>query len=115
MGEEDKGFKVVDRRRLFKEEAEVKEEAKGTREEPPAPNLISFILNLSTQAYIHFGDMPNPITNKKEKNLQMARQIIDLLGLLKVKTRGNLDAEEEKVLEGALYELRMRFVKETTK
>jgi hypothetical protein len=45
------------------------------------------------------------------KNLPLAKQTIDLIGMLKEKTKGNLNAEEEKIIEYILYDLRMRYVK----
>jgi hypothetical protein len=59
---------------------------------------------------MHLGDAPNPVDGRIERNLTMARQTIDLLGLLEEKTQGNLTGEEERVLEQALYELRLRYV-----
>jgi len=47
-----------------------------------------------------------------ERNLEAAKQTIDILGILKDKTRGNLSDEEERLLESLLYELRMRYVRE---
>jgi hypothetical protein len=60
----------------------------------------------------HFGDFPDPVTKKSEKNLAAAKQTIDMLTMLKMKTMGNLDNNEKDLLEGVLYELMMRYVKE---
>jgi hypothetical protein len=76
----------------------------------PGINFATFVLSLSHSAYMHLGDAPNPVDGRVEKNLEMARQTIDLLTLLEVKTQGNLTGEEERVLEQALYELRLRYV-----
>jgi hypothetical protein len=76
----------------------------------PGINFATFVLSLSHSAYMHLGDAPNPIDGRVEQNLTMARQTIDLLGLLEEKTQGNLTGEEERVLEQALYELRLRYV-----
>ncbi len=43
-------------------------------------------------------------------NLDMAKYQIDLLGVLEEKTRGNLTADEQRIFDAALYEVRMRFV-----
>ncbi|MCA9634170.1 MAG: DUF1844 domain-containing protein [Myxococcales bacterium] len=69
-----------------------------------------FVLSLSHSALVHLGDAEDPSTGRREQNLPMARQTIDLLGLLQDKTRGNLDGGEERVLEQALIDLRLRFV-----
>jgi len=78
----------------------------------PKVDFIGFILSLSTTAMYHFGDIPDPYTQKSEKNLAAAKQTIDILNLLREKTQGNLDDQEKQLLEEALYELKMRFVKE---
>jgi hypothetical protein len=81
----------------------------------PEVDFIGFILSLSTTAMYHFGDIPDPYTQKREKNLAAAKQTIDILSILQEKTRGNLDEQEKELLEEALYELRMRFIKEQGK
>ncbi|OHE17196.1 MAG: hypothetical protein A2X96_05030 [Syntrophobacterales bacterium GWC2_56_13] len=78
-------------------------------------NFTSFIFSLSTTAMYHFGDFPDPVTKETRRNLPAAKQTIDILTLLKTKTEGNLDEDEKQLLDGILYELRMRFVKETAK
>ena len=78
-------------------------------------NFASFIFSLSTTAMYHFGDFPDPVTKESRKNLAAAKQTIDLLSILQAKTEGNLTADEKQLLEGILYELRLRFVKEKTK
>ena len=85
--------------------------------ETPLPeiNFASFIFSLSTTAMYHFGDFPDPATNEARRDLAAAKQTIDLLSILQAKTEGNLTADEKQLLEGILYELRLRFVKEKTK
>jgi hypothetical protein len=84
--------------------------------EPPLPevNFASFIFSLSTTAMYHFGDFPDPATKESRRNLAAAKQTIDILSILKTKTEGNLADDEKQLLEGILYELRMRYVKEMT-
>jgi hypothetical protein len=80
-------------------------------ETPEALSFTGFVLSLATTAAIHFGDMADPATGQKQPvDLQGASQMIEILGLLEQKTRGNLTAEERTVLEQVLYELRLRFV-----
>jgi hypothetical protein len=62
----------------------------------------------------HFGDFPDPVTKKGDRNLPAAKQTIDILSILKAKTEGNLDEDEKQLLEKLLFELRMRYVKEMT-
>jgi hypothetical protein len=77
-------------------------------------NLVTFstfILSLNTAALVHLGEIPDPITNKKEVNLTLAKQTIDTLEMLKEKTKGNLTVDEEKLLQSILYELKLKFLK----
>jgi hypothetical protein len=59
---------------------------------------------------MHLGEAPNPETNAVEKSLPLARQTIDLIGMLEEKTKGNLTGDEERLLGQILFDLRMRFV-----
>jgi hypothetical protein len=83
-------------------------------EDTPLPemNFAGFIFSLSTTAMYHFGDFPDPVTKKASRNLAAAKQTIEILSILKTKTEGNLDENERQLLDGVLYELRMRYVKE---
>ena len=75
-------------------------------------DFSSFVFSLSTSALLHLGEVPDPLTQKIEKNLPLAKQTIDLLGVLRDKTRGNLDQEEENLFDHLLYDLRMAYIKE---
>jgi len=76
-------------------------------------NLASFLISLGTQAFMHLGEIPNPMTQKREKDITAAKQMIDLLGMLQAKTKGNLTGEEERLLQQLLFDLRLRYVRET--
>jgi hypothetical protein len=94
-----------------KREEPLKEEA-SQREVPlPEINFANFLLSLSTSALIQLGEIPDPVTKQPVKELTLAKQTIDLIGMLQEKTKGNLTPEEEKMLEYILYDLRMRYVK----
>lgn len=71
----------------------------------------TFVLSLSTSALVHLGELPDPITNKKEVNLQLAKQTISIIEMLKEKTKGNLTKEEESLLDNVLYDIRLKFIK----
>lgn len=90
------------------------EEGQETQEEEhyPEVNFASFVLSLSTSAMYHFGDFPDPVSKKSERNLPAAKQTIDLLSMLKDKTAGNLDEGEKSLIDGLLFELKLRYVKE---
>jgi Domain of unknown function (DUF1844) len=76
-------------------------------------NFASFLISLGTQAFMHLGDIPNPLTQQREKDLPAAKQMIDLLGILQTKTQGNLTADEERLFQQLLLDLRLRYVRET--
>lgn len=73
-------------------------------------NFLNYLSSLVFQAMIFLGDMPNPVTQQPEKNLRQAKFLIDTLALLREKTKGNLNKQEEELLNGSLYELQMRYV-----
>ncbi len=77
--------------------------------ELPKLDFSTFVLGIIGSAYVHLGDAPNP-EGRAEQDLVLARQNIDLLGLLQEKTKGNLTGDEERLLDQALYDLRMRFL-----
>jgi hypothetical protein len=76
----------------------------------PSIDFATFIVSLSHSALLHLGEAPHPETNKIEPSLPLAKQTIDLLGLLEEKTKGNLSGEEERLLGQVLFDLRMRYV-----
>ncbi len=80
---------------------------------PPKPDFTFFITTLSLQASIALGSFANPVTNKIETDLVQAKFLIDTLGMLVDKTKGNLNAEESKLLESLLYELRTVYLSKT--
>jgi hypothetical protein len=130
---EGKGFTVQDRRR-FSETGEARETpeasqgftmsepSKGnesqsqTSQEPlPEINFSTFVISLSTQALMHLGEIANPLSGKSEVDVSDAKQMIDILGMLQEKTRGNLDASEARLIEDLLFDLRMKYVEAVKK
>lgn len=73
-------------------------------------SFSSFVVSLAGSAMVQLGEAPDPMSGKKEANLQLARNTIDLLGVLKEKTAGNLDDEEGRLLDSVLYECRNKFI-----
>lgn len=128
MVEEEKGFIIKDKR-SFDEEGDLKDENKsGDAEEketekkeskeddsqrPPMPevNFNSLIFSLSSSALFHIGEIADPQTGEKKKDLPMAKHSIDIIAMLKEKTNGNLDDEEQKFIDNILTDLRLRYVK----
>jgi hypothetical protein len=136
MAEEEKGFVIKDKRTFSSETGEPRpegpeeatEEEAGPKQAPPSEsesaaeeqaqfpevNFSTFVFSLSSSAILHFGEIPDPTSGKKKKNLPMAKQTIDILGMLEEKTKGNLADDESDFLKNILYDLRMRYVRETT-
>lgn len=76
-----------------------------------AVSFSGFVISLTTTAAVHFGDYPDPVTGEtKAPDLEAASQMIDILAMLELKTRGNLTAQERSLLDQVLYDLRMRYV-----
>src|SRR5262245_13576034 len=74
-------------------------------------SFVAFIFSLASNAAVHFGDLPDPVTNEKRPaDLAAAAQLIDIIAMLEEKTRGNLTAEERQMVDSVLFELRMRYV-----
>jgi len=74
-----------------------------------------FITGLMMEAVMALGDMENPVTHKKESNLEHAKILIDTLEMLSEKTKNNLSKDEDEAMSSILYDLRMRFVTKAKK
>ncbi|MGD8880524.1 MAG: DUF1844 domain-containing protein [Desulfobacterales bacterium] len=96
--------------------SETGEEPTDEAEEPPLQfpeiNFPTFVASLNASALLHLGAIEDPSSGKKNKNLPMAKQTIDILSMLQEKTKGNLSQEEENMLKNILYDLRIMYVKE---
>ncbi|MFZ5470420.1 MAG: DUF1844 domain-containing protein [Myxococcota bacterium] len=73
-------------------------------------DFTTFVLGLASTALIHLGAAPHPETGKPSQDLVLAHQSLELLALLRQKTQGNLTPDEEKLFDGLLADLRLRFV-----
>ncbi|MCY3756124.1 MAG: DUF1844 domain-containing protein [Acidobacteria bacterium] len=143
MAEEDSGFRVADRRKftedgelrdLAKEApsgpaspagasgAARGQESAGENASPPVVGQDSreskmdfptLVLSLTTTAMLQMGLVPDPVSQRVEKNLPAARQTIDILEILKDKTQGNLQPDETRLLDRCLHDLKMSFVEST--
>jgi hypothetical protein len=133
---EAKGFTVQDRRRFSPETGEARKDAPeeagatvqagaeniqsggGAHESEqalPEINFSAFVISVSTQALMHLGEIANPMSGKVEIDVPVAKQMIDILGMLKDKTRGNLNASEDRLIEDILFDLRMKYVEAVKK
>lgn len=133
MSSEEKGFRVIDRRKEDSEKKPSKESSPSSKdvkgegfsmsdkeklsasEELNQIDFSTFIFSLATGALIHLGLAPDPSTKKTIVDIPIAKQNIDLLGILEEKTKGNLTKEESELLQGLLQETRLRFVEATKK
>ena len=78
-------------------------------------DFYTFVLSLGSSAFGHLGDAPHPETGEPvAPDLPLAHQTIDILVMLREKTKGNLTPEEEKFMENLLTDLRLRFVQRST-
>lgn len=80
------------------------------REAADQADFAMLVSSLSMQAMIALGELPHPQSNERLVDLDQARSLIDVLGILQEKTKGNLTPEETSLLDGVLYELRMKYV-----
>lgn len=84
--------------------------APAESDQPEELNFSNYIASLGFQALIFMGEIPNPVTQQVEKNLGQSKFLIDTLLLLREKTKNNLTEQEDKLLNGAIYELQMKFI-----
>ncbi len=124
---EGEGFVIKDKRssQISEEDAAAQEHeaaktpaSQGQTAQEKAPfqlDFSTFIMSLTSSAFYHLGDMPDPTTGQTETNLPAVQQTIDMLLMLKEKTNGNLTADEAKLLEQLVYELQMKYVAKTKK
>jgi len=85
--------------------------------EEPKLNMLfmSIVLSLSQAAMQHMGKITNPLTGKIDRNLEQAKVTVDMLEMLKEKTKGNLVKDEEKLINETLATLQLNYVDEAKK
>ena len=77
--------------------------------------FTELLLSFQAAAWQQLGKVPSMLTGKIERNLEMAKQSIDMLGMLEEKTKGNLSDDEQKIIQHILFELRMNYLDELRK
>ncbi len=77
----------------------------------PGINFSTFILSLNSSALVHLGIITAPDAREKSVNLSLAKQTVDILGMLDDKTAGNLSDDEKNLLANMLHDLRLMYVK----
>lgn len=114
---EDKEYKVTDRRGFAPDgterEAPTAEQPPGAAAPSPGPlpelDFATFVLSLASSAVVHLQGLDEE-GQPSTPNVPLARQSIDILGMLQQKTKGNLTGEEERLLDHLLYDLRLQYV-----
>lgn len=76
----------------------------------PEVTFSTFVMSMASSALVQLGEVPNPETGKTEADRVMAKHSIDILTMLQDKTRACLEPDESRLLDGLLYELRMKYV-----
>ncbi len=77
--------------------------------------FVQLIFSLKTSAIMQLGKIANPLTGKIERNLNEAKYTIDMLNMIKEKTKGNLTDDEKKIIDDAVFELQMNYIDEVKK
>lgn len=96
--------------RVYSEVAGSCEEPEASERMLPPVDFSTLVISFAQSALVHLGELAHPETGKPMRDLTFARHNIDLLGMLQDKTRGNLDTDEQKLIENLLYDLRMKYV-----
>jgi hypothetical protein len=78
--------------------------------EIPRVDFSTFVFSLFHSALIQLGEMSDPVSGEESRNLDAAKQTIDILNIIQEKTEGNLTDEEKKFLENATAELKWKFL-----
>lgn len=101
----------------WKEEARLEKERLAEQEKEataagplPDPTFLEIVNMIAMQAAVSIGGYQHPSGESTPPDLLMAKHLIDLLEVLGDKTKGNLAEQEKEVLDGVLYEMRMRYV-----
>ena len=80
----------------------------------PHPMFGGLVESLASQALLYMGAMRDPMTGQAHQDLQQSQTMIEMLGMIEEKTKGNLSREEADMLKQVLDEVRMHFVRITT-
>ncbi len=103
------------------EESPVEEENKTEESKPettlgeageeqfPTPDFSSFIFSISTTVLMDLGEIEHPIDKEKKVNIKMAKHSIDVLDMIKDKTKGNLTEQESALIENIVTDLKLRY------
>lgn len=79
------------------------------------PHFLSLVMMLASAAWQQLGKVPSPVTGKVEREIANAQITIDILAMLRDKTKGNLSADEEKFLSNTVSDLQLNYADEAAK
>ena len=94
----------------WKDQVEKEKVSPESVETRPPVDFTIFLSSLGLEAYVALGEIEHPVTRVKKMNLDHAQYLIDVIELLRHKTKGNLTQEEGNTVSQLLYELRMKYV-----
>ena len=77
--------------------------------------FTQLVMSFQAAAWQQLGKTVSPFSGKVERNLELAKNSIDILGMLETKTKGNLSDDERDFLKNVLTQLRMNYVEEINK
>lgn len=106
----DESWKNEVSREAAKVKADPEDQPKSDHESEGASPFIALISSLGMQVLIQLGEVEDPGTGVRSQDLVGAQATINLLIMLKEKTKGNLAKQESRILESLLYDLQMKFV-----
>ena len=107
MSDKDKGVSGTNPRGAAEAPADTREAGRSLM---PHIEFGTFVMSLAQSVLMHLGELTMQGEPREKPNLPLAKQTIDILGMLQEKTRGNLSAEEARLLEHLLYDLRIKFI-----
>src|ERR1700682_5546148 len=77
--------------------------------------FLSLVMSLATAAWSQLGKVPNPVTQKIEKDMDQARISIEFLRMIQEKTEGNLSVKEQELIDNMVSDLELNFADEVRK
>jgi hypothetical protein len=101
---------AIDQENAFENDEDGQDDEEEIPGEQDPTSFVNFIMSLASQAAAALGAMPHPVTGQRTLDLDIAKHWIDTMAMLREKTKGNLHAQEEKLLIGLLSDLRMQFI-----
>ncbi len=84
--------------------------AAAPRKALPQASFEVLVQQIVTQIMLYLGEIPHPSTGRRMRDVELAKHHVDTLGMLEQKTKNNLTEDEQKLLDSALYEMRMHYV-----